>query len=419
MTEPLNNKAILVLGMHRSGTSAIAGVLSKLGVDFSDNLLPGIAGINDKGFFEHTDIIDLNEELLGQMGRTWLDLDAMPPGWAQSDGAGEISGRLTEVLGRDFRGQQMWGLKDPRLCRLLPLWTSLLAELQVNGKAVLCLRHPLEVAESLVRRDKLDRTLALMLWFLHVLESERYSRDMSRSVLIYDDLLSDWRGECARLAEELSVSWPVEPQAAAIEIDEFLEHSLKHATAVDSSAEDDLAKLAIRLYDDICQRKSCDAAVFAEVEREYQQLVAGLQPYLALLNTAQLAMFQSSALQRDLVTEQDNAREQIQYRDKVIEEVWAQLADEKKNSAQQIAYREALVEGLNEQLESERKNTVEQIEYREALLAEIRQQLTDEKQNARDQILYRDDIISNQSELLASRKHMLKSLIKLSLPSKS
>lgn len=216
------------------------------------------------------------------------------------------------------------------MCRLLPLWTELLDGLQVSTRVVLCVRHPLEVAESLMSRDQMDRTLALMLWFLHVLESERYSREMSRSVLIYDDLLSDWQSECSRLAGELSVSWPIELQTAAIEIDEFLERGLKHATAVDSSADDDLAKLAIRLYNDICQRKFCDPTLFDEVEREYQRLVAGLQPYMALLNAAQLAMFQSSALQQDLVTEQENAREQIQYRDKVIEEVWAQLADEKR-----------------------------------------------------------------------------------------
>lgn len=84
MTKPLDNDGILVLGMHRSGTSAIAGVLSKLGVDFGDSLLPGIAGVNDKGFFEHTDVIDLNEDLLAHMERTWLDLDPMPADWWQS-----------------------------------------------------------------------------------------------------------------------------------------------------------------------------------------------------------------------------------------------------------------------------------------------------------------------------------------------
>ena len=162
-----------------------------------------------------------------------------------------------------------------------------------------------------------------------------------------------------------------------------------------------------------------DPDVFTYVEKDFLKLVSGLQPYLELLNSAQRAMFKSSALQRDFETEQANAREQIEYRDKVIEEVWAQLADEKKNSTEQVAYREALVKGLNEQLESERKNTVEQIEYREALLAEIRQQLADEKENARNQILYRDDIISNQAELMASRKFLLKSLVKQSLPSKS
>ena len=205
----MSNKAILVLGMHRSGTSALAGVLSQLGVNFGDKLIPAIEGVNEKGFFEHTDLVALNEAALQALGRSWLDLDAMPDSWWQREALKQLSMEITSVLQRDFGEDEVWGLKDPRLCRLMPLWKQLLIDVGVESRVILCFRHPLEVAGSLCRRDGLDFNLAIAMWFQHVLEYERDTRDMRRSQMCYEDLLADWQAEFSRVGKELEFDWPV------------------------------------------------------------------------------------------------------------------------------------------------------------------------------------------------------------------
>jgi len=66
--------AIVVLGMHRSGTSALTGILSRCGVPLGSRLYDGHAGINDKGYFENAPLADLNDDLLLAVGSCWHDL---------------------------------------------------------------------------------------------------------------------------------------------------------------------------------------------------------------------------------------------------------------------------------------------------------------------------------------------------------
>ena len=95
-------------------------------------------------------------------------------------------------------------LKDPRICRFVPLWRAVLGRLGVAPKVVVPLRHPLEVAGSLARRDGMPEDEALLLWLRHCLEAEAATRGLPRSFLRYDDLVADWRPAVDRLAHGLS-----------------------------------------------------------------------------------------------------------------------------------------------------------------------------------------------------------------------
>ncbi len=414
------NRAILILGMHRSGTSALAGVLSELGVNFSDKLMPPIPGVNDKGFYEHVDLVAANESILSALDRSWLDLDGMPEQWWQNPEVQAIGEDIRSILQRDFASPGiLWGLKDPRMCRLMPLWNNLLAETETDVSVVFCVRNPLEVAGSLNRRDGLDLELGLVLWFLHVLECERNTRDFSRTWSVYGNLLEDWKSETDQIGRELDIDWPVSIAQAIPHVEAFLEESLRHVREDDSPISGELAGLAVRFFEDIKSGQCVGTSAFDAYRTEFEAQVAGLSGYIPMLNAAQQGLYEYSALTRELDIERQNASEQISYRDKLIEKLRQQVLDEKQDAKEQITYRDALIADYEEVLSSERKNTTEQIEYREALLAEIRQQLADEKQNAHDQITYRDQQIVDRDQLLASRKHLLKTLVKLSLPGKS
>src|SRR3546814_6124771 len=80
---------------------------------------------------------------------------------------------LFRSIAEQFDGVPLWGVKDPRLCRLLPLWLPLLEERGIRPAVVHMVRQPLEIARSLERRDDLPRGQALLLWLRHQIEAIR------------------------------------------------------------------------------------------------------------------------------------------------------------------------------------------------------------------------------------------------------
>ena len=129
MPAPLKNRAIMVLGMHRSGTLAFTGALSLMGVDLGPSLLPA-SSTNQSGYWEHSEVVSVHDRLLMALGSSWDDLSPLPARWWESEPAAPYRAMLLEILARDFAASPLWALKDPRLCRLMPLWISMLEELQ-------------------------------------------------------------------------------------------------------------------------------------------------------------------------------------------------------------------------------------------------------------------------------------------------
>lgn len=219
--------AIIVLGMHRSGTSALTGVLGILGANPGPSLLPAIKEVNPKGFWEHAEIVATHERLLTAMEMSWDDDRPLPENWWQRSEIARYSEELLAILQRDFTNCPLWVLKDPRLCRLLPMWRKILQELEVRAHFILCLRHPAEVAMSLRRRDGLDAVRGNLLWLRHLLDSERETRGLSRVMVSYPELLKDWRALMHRIADATGILFHKDEVAAA-KVNEFLEPALRH-----------------------------------------------------------------------------------------------------------------------------------------------------------------------------------------------
>lgn len=225
-----NSHAIIVLGMHRSGTSAITGCLGLLGVDLGYDLIPAHPEINAKGHWEHREAVALNDRLLASMARTWHDERLLPDGWSRTSTSDTIAEEIASFLKREFAESSLWGLKDPRLCRVLPIWIKAIVG---NGTApffVLALRSPEEVAQSLARRDGIPKERAYLLWLNYMLEAERNSRGHSRIVVSYDALLTDWRKALSPLSTRFAGEFPLPEPEACTAIDTFLSHALRHFT---------------------------------------------------------------------------------------------------------------------------------------------------------------------------------------------
>ncbi len=222
-----HRQMILVLGMHRSGTSAATGVLACLGAELGGHLIPA-ADDNPKGFFEHADIFALHQELLRGLGSDWDDTAPLPKDWRTSPVACTAAAKIREVLRRDFAAAELVVVKDPRLCRLVPLWRVVLEDEGFRLKAVLVMRDGFEVVASLVKRDALRPAEAAGLWLRHELEAEAATRGDPRVVVPYTAMLRDWRSEAERIAVALDLKWPRSLKDAGSEIDKLLDSGLRH-----------------------------------------------------------------------------------------------------------------------------------------------------------------------------------------------
>jgi hypothetical protein len=185
-------RVLLVLGMHRSGTSALAGLLCQQGFEAPQNTDGGDAN-NPTGYWEPQRIRAFHNSLLEGAQSSWEDplLPVLP--WQPQNLMASLAD-LEQALADDFPAadsQAVALIKDPRQCRLLPLWTALFEQRPYQVAVVLAVRQPEAVAASLVKRDQLPLDRALLLWLSHTLEAERATRQLPRRVLSYEQLLQD------------------------------------------------------------------------------------------------------------------------------------------------------------------------------------------------------------------------------------
>jgi GT2 family glycosyltransferase/glycosyltransferase involved in cell wall biosynthesis len=180
--------AFVVLGMHRSGTSALAHLLHDAGADLGERLLPGSAG-NELGHWEDAFAVETNERLLAALGHRWDDVRPLPRKWQDGDAAREARARIIDYVRSTRLRHPAWALKDPRMCLLADLWLDALAQAGCKVSALLLARHPQEVAASLAARDGMDAPRAHLMWARHMLDAERATRAIPRIALTYDTLL--------------------------------------------------------------------------------------------------------------------------------------------------------------------------------------------------------------------------------------
>jgi hypothetical protein len=215
---------VLVLGMHRSGTSAVTRVLNLLGLELGreDDLMPPHPD-NPAGYWESVSLTACNDRLLEAMQATWRD----PP----EEGVGALAGR--EDLRREARacfdaaygqrGEVAFVWKDPRNCLLAPFWEEVLG---ARLAAVVVHRNPLEVADSLARRDGIEVADALRLWQRYALGALRFASGRPSMTVAYNRAL-EAPARTVRALDRFLSAWcvarrPPDPEAAAASLDPAL-----------------------------------------------------------------------------------------------------------------------------------------------------------------------------------------------------
>lgn len=223
-------------------------MLDLLGADAGPCLLAADSEVNPKGFWEHREILEIHEQLFAALGMTWDDARTLPDGWWLSPAVDAFRQQLLEVLKRDFSASPLWLLKDPRTCRLLPLWRPLLSDFSSSPLYILTLRDPSEVAQSLQRRDQIWPEWSCLLWLIHTLDAEYMTRGETRAFVRYDDVVDDWPGVVDALGESLALDWPVDPAAARDLIAEHVSPDLRRSKRETRSPDHLVCQLANRAY---------------------------------------------------------------------------------------------------------------------------------------------------------------------------
>lgn len=229
----LSNTSLIVLGMHRNGTSAIAGLLSKLGVELGHRLLPP-AEENPHGFWEHPEIVACHDRLLSAFGSSWSDPFSLPPKWWSQPPAAACRSELEIILRRDFSDRPLFCVKDPRMSRLLPMWKPLLHDLGCDVRYLIICRHPWECAQSLTKRNGFPEAKSYLLWLDHVVAAESDTRDSKRAFLLFDELLDNPRQAIHRLGKNLEITWPRGNNRDLNEAEAFLFPKARHHRASDN-----------------------------------------------------------------------------------------------------------------------------------------------------------------------------------------
>ncbi|MGY6215130.1 glycoside hydrolase family 99-like domain-containing protein [Methylolobus aquaticus] len=204
-------KVIVVLGMHRSGTSVLTRGLLELGVGLGERLVPADQN-NPKGYWEDSDICALNERLLEVAGLRWNSF--MPSGDLPLNPSQcpDLFIEAVELLSKKTAGHLFWGFKDPRTAPLLTFWTEAFTASGLQPCYVLAVRNPLSVSRSLQTRDGLAPEKSGLLWAQHIRSAVIGSRRSRRVVVDYDLLLACPARELARIANALGLE-PVSEEA--------------------------------------------------------------------------------------------------------------------------------------------------------------------------------------------------------------
>jgi hypothetical protein len=301
--------AIIVLGMHRSGTSALAGMLGLLGAKLPNRILPAGRG-NPKGHFEPQHIVNIHDRILASAGTTWSSWEEIPEAWFLSAPSRSFVDELVEAVRQDYAQAPLFMVKDPRMCRLMPLWYRVLERIDVKPCFAISLRNPLEVARSLQNRDGLSIAQGCLAWLRHVLDAERHTRGHPRGFVNYGDLFAEPRAVIERLRTDLGIEWPRQVEIVLDEIKDFLDPSLKNQLAHERDIDDmgDFSPWLRRAYE------SHEALVLSSNKEDAKRQLDSLQAAFAAFDAAFTPVFKHLVEQhgaelatlRETLTERNN-----------------------------------------------------------------------------------------------------------------
>jgi hypothetical protein len=230
--EPARQRAVVVLGVGRSGTSAITRGLDTLGVALGDRLRAGTWLKNPTGFHEDTDLLRLNKRLKRLLRVRGDSVRLLEPDWWQQPAVRRLHDEAVATVVRRFGAVPLWGFKYARTLRFLPFWQGVFAAAGVDAAYLMAIRNPLSVARSRARLDPWRGTQEKsdLEWLVNIVPYFRQVRGRPLVVVDFDRFMSDPAAQLRRIADRLALPTTGETGAAiAAYAGAFLDPALRHS----------------------------------------------------------------------------------------------------------------------------------------------------------------------------------------------
>jgi hypothetical protein len=244
---------VLVLGMHRSGTSLCSHLLSALGLDMADKI-PGPGATsptpdNPRGHWERWEIVEFHDRILGLFNRDYFGRFhdfALPVAWWADPRVVLIRREIVAFLEKRM-GNGYFGFKDPRTVRLMPVWHQILNELKLSPKLVLCLRNPAHVARSLHARDGLDPEIAEYRWLVHMIDFFRYTSNFDCCTVEYEEWFNNPSANFEKLQKFLDLSWQQSEPDSGLMLSGIIDPAARHDDSDHREASQPLVRTLYKL----------------------------------------------------------------------------------------------------------------------------------------------------------------------------
>ncbi len=244
------SRAIAVIGMHRSGTSAVARGLQALSVYLGSDFLDAQPE-NPTGYWEDKRIVELDERVLKALGIKWDDVRPIDREEFARWRFWRLRSETSRYLRRRFLPHALWGFKDPRTIRLLPFWRRVLRDSRVDDAYLLVIRNPSSVAASLFARQAMDAETAWRLWLVYMVPFLDELAGKPLVVVDYDLLMLEPRGQLERIARKFAIRHDqVRTTEVETFVSQFLDAKLRHTVfaLADIDASTDAALLTRDAY---------------------------------------------------------------------------------------------------------------------------------------------------------------------------
>ncbi len=314
-TEMQNKKIFIVVGMHRSGTSLVTHCLKNLGLQLSKSLIP-ISSDNPDGFFEDKKIVDINSRVEFALNRSHTDSTSilpLPKEWHSDTHIKGLTAELSEYIKFSVQKFDSFLIKDPRICRLLPMYLNVLALQHITPVFIYVHRSPNSIIRSKSRRDLLDPDFVEIQWQLSAMESltSIYNSGFPICNLSYESLLRNNEQELSRIrkflctySNDIVAHW----KAPEIRADNF-ESNLnldKNTIALNAFSED--LDSYLERQNGWSSPNTVEPPQFSKLRRQFKLIQQTASPWTKALDTNSTMINKTDQLKRSIKRSQTSLK---------------------------------------------------------------------------------------------------------------